>query len=84
MVTGSVQLNHPNDNVENVNFGLEYWWREIFALRGGFASARTEEDFSAGFGLRVPLMGMGVGVDYSFSNFGRLGYVNRFALNILF
>jgi len=84
MISGSVQLNHPNDNVENVNFGLEYWWREIFALRGGFASARTEEDFSTGFGLRVPLKGIDVGVDYSFSNFGRLGYVNRFALNIQF
>jgi hypothetical protein len=84
MISGSVQLNHPNDNVENVNVGLEYWWQEIFALRGGFASARTEEDFSAGFGLRVPIKGMGIGVDYSFSNFGRLGYVNRFALNILF
>jgi Type IX secretion system protein PorV len=83
-VSGSVQLNHPNDNVENVNFGLEYWWREIFALRGGYVSARTEEDFSTGFGLRVPLKGIGIGVDYSFSNFGRLGYVNRFALNILF
>jgi len=84
MITGSFQLNHPNDNVENVNFGLEYWWRELFALRGGFASARTEEDFSTGFGLRVPLKAIDVGVDYSFSNFGRLGYVNRFALNIQF
>ena len=84
MISGSVQLNHPNDNVENVNFGLEYWWQEIFALRGGYVSARTEEDFSAGFGLRVPMKGVGIGVDYSFSNFGRLGYVNRFALNIVF
>lgn len=84
MVSGSVQLNHPNDNVENVNFGLEYWWREIFALRGGYISARPEENFSTGFGLRVPLKGMAVGIDYSFSNFGRLGYVNRFALNIEF
>ncbi|NOQ97841.1 MAG: PorV/PorQ family protein [Calditrichae bacterium] len=84
MISGSVQLNHPNDNVENVNFGLEYWWRKTFALRAGFATARTEENFSTGFGLLIPLKGIGVGVDYSFSNFGRLGYVNRFALNIQF
>ena len=84
MVTGSIQLNHPNDNVENIDIGLEYWWREIFALRGGFASARPEEDFSTGFGLRIPVKGIGIGVDYSFTNFGRLGYVNRFALKIQF
>jgi hypothetical protein len=83
-LSGSVQLNHPNDNIENINLGLEYWWREMFALRTGYATARTEENFSAGFGVRVPVKGMGVNVDYAFSNFGRLGYVNRFALNLQF
>lgn len=84
LLSGSIQLNHPNDNVENVNIGLEYWWQDLFALRGGFTSARLEEDFSAGFGLNVPVSALDIGVDYAFSNFGRLGYVNRFALSIRF
>ena len=84
MLTGSIQLNHPNDNVENINFGLEYWWRKLFALRGGFISSRTDQNFSTGFGLLVPLKEINIGVDYSFTNFGRLGYVNRFALNFRF
>ncbi len=84
MLSGSIQLNHPNDNVENFNIGMEYWWRDIFALRGGLATARAEEDFSAGFGVRLPVSKMNVGVDYAFTNFGRLGYVNRFSFNIMF
>jgi hypothetical protein len=83
-LTGSLQLNHPNDNVENINIGMEYWWQDLFALRGGLATARAEEDFSAGFGIRLPVSKFRVGVDYAFTNFGRLGYVNRFDLNILF
>ena len=34
-VTTSVQLNHPNDNAENVRIGVEYAWQNTFFLRGG-------------------------------------------------
>jgi long-subunit fatty acid transport protein len=83
-VTNSVQLNHPNDNRENINLGLEYWWNDLFALRGGYVTARTEEDFSVGFGIHAPITMADFRLDYAFSNFGRLGNVNRFSLQLLF
>ncbi len=83
-LTASIQLNHPNDNSENLNLGVEYWWKQLFALRGGYITGRIEEDFSLGFGVRLPMKLADLGMDYSFTNFGRLGYLNRFALQLEF
>ncbi len=83
-LTTSVQLNHPNDNEENVNFGVEYMWRSIIALRAGYKTARIEEDFSLGAGLYLPISNTDLRFDYAYTNFGRLGYVNRFSMQFLF
>jgi len=83
-LTSSIQLNHPNDNEENINIGLEYMWRNLLALRAGYKSARVEEDFSLGLGVKVATSLSDIRVDYAFSNFGRLGYVNRFSLHFEF
>lgn len=83
-VTTSIQLNHPNDNKENINVGVEYWFRDLLALRAGYKSARLEEDVSAGFGIHLPLSMADFRMDYAYSNFGRLGYVNRFSLQLQF
>lgn len=83
-VTNSVQLNHPNDNKENINLGIEYWWKNLFALRGGYVTARTEESFSVGFGVHAPITMADFRLDYAYSNFGRLGNVNRFSLQLQF
>jgi len=83
-VTTSIQLNHPNDNAENLNFGAEYAWRNIFLLRAGYKTAQVEEDISAGFGIYWPLNFIDFKLDYSYSNFGRLGYVNRFTIHMEF
>ena len=83
-VTTSVQLNHPNDNAENINLGAEYWWNGIIALRAGYKTAQAEESYSAGFGLHFPISMADFKLDYAFTNFGRLGNVNRFALQLQF
>lgn len=83
-LTNSLQLNHPNDNSENINLGLEYVWHDIFALRGGYVTGRVEENFSAGFGLQFPTSLTDFRLDYAYSNFGRLGSVNRFSIHLLF
>ena len=84
VLTTSLQLNHPNDNTENINLGLEYWWHSTIALRAGYKTARTEEDYSLGAGLYVPTGFSDFRVDYAFTNFGRLGYVNRFSVQFQF
>lgn len=83
-LTGSVQLNHPNDNAENINFGMEYWWNGTLALRGGYKTAQAEESFSAGLGLHFPINMADFRLDYAYTNFGRLGNVNRFSVQLLF
>ena len=83
-VTTTVQLNHPNDNAENLNFGGEYWWQQRVALRAGYKTGQAEESYSLGFGVRFPISLADFALDYAFSDFGRLGYVNRFAIQLQF
>jgi len=83
-VTTSIQLNHPNDNKENINFGAEYWWKKRIALRAGYKTARVEEDFSLGLGLNLPISFADFQLDYAYTNFGRLGNVNRFSIHLQF
>ena len=84
LLTSSVQLNHPNDNKENLNFGLEYGWRNKLFLRVGYKTAQVEENLSFGFGVHQQLAGYLFKLDYAYTNFGRLGYVNRFTAKIEF
>jgi len=83
-LTWSVQLNHPNDNIENINLGVEYWWRRLIAIRGGYITGRVERDISVGLGINIPAAGGNLHLDYSFSNFGRLGYINQFTVHLVF
>ncbi len=79
-ITMSVQLNHPNDNSENVSTGFEYSWRNILQLRGGYKFNVEEQNYSFGAGVRMPLKIADVNVNYAFSNFTRLGSAHRFSI----
>jgi len=79
-ITTSIQLNHPNDNSENVSFGAEYAWRNIFYLRGGYKLNVNEQSFTAGAGVQIPLGIAFVTFDYAFANFTRLGSSHRLSL----
>ncbi len=83
-VSASLQLNHPNDNKENISLGLEYTLFNQFALRGGFRTGSTEENFSAGLGFFLPTAITDLKMDYALTDFGRLGFVNRFAVQFMF
>jgi long-subunit fatty acid transport protein len=79
-VTTSIQLNHPNDNSENVSTGVEYSWRNIFYLRGGFKFNVDEQNYTFGIGINVPVEIARLNLDYSYSNFVRLGNAQRFSI----
>ena len=93
-LTASLQLNHPNDNSEHFRIGLEYSWQNMFFLRGGVkrtigqrllsTDATSEEDFSLGAGVTVPVQISKVSADYAFVNFNRLGSVHRISLAFTF
>ncbi len=79
-ITTSIQLNHPNDNSENVSTGFEYSWKNIVFLRGGYKFNVDEQNYSFGFGVNIPIRIAYCTVDYSYSNFTRLGNAQRFSI----
>ncbi|MBK7258571.1 MAG: PorV/PorQ family protein [Ignavibacteriae bacterium] len=89
-VTTSVQLNHPNDNAENVRVGVEYAWQNTFFLRGGLkrtigqkllaADETSEESFMLGAGFRVATDVSTISADYAYAHFNLLGAVHRFSV----
>jgi hypothetical protein len=89
-LTTTIQLNHPNDNAENVRVGIEYAWSNTFFLRAGLkstigqpllsADATSDEGMAAGAGLRAAVGSMSVSVDYAYTDFQRLGSVHRISL----
>jgi len=81
-ITTSIQLNHPNDNSENISLGAEYSYAKIIALRGGYKINADEQSFTAGAGVNLPLGIGNVSVDYAFAKFSRLGSTHRFSIII--
>jgi len=83
-ITTSIQLNHLNDNAENFNLGVEYWWHSIVALRGGYRANVDEESFTFGAGLALPLNLVDLNMDISYTDFGRLGNASRLSASLKF
>jgi len=87
----SVQASHPNDNLEKYSGGLEYWLNDMFALRMGKKfnyDYYEKDDFGGGItfgaGLKAPLMGVLLTVDYAYQDLGYLDTANRFSLGVKF
>jgi hypothetical protein len=69
----SVEMNHPNDNRERLNFGGEYGFKNTLFLRGGGKLGYDEESFALGFGLKLNVIGNYImKFDYAYSYWGRL------------
>jgi len=79
-VTTSIQLNHPNDNSENVSLGAEYSWNRMLFLRGGYKINVEEQNYSFGAGINVPISIAQFTFDYAFANFEQLGSAHRFSI----
>jgi len=79
-VTTSIQLNHPNDNSENVSLGVEYSWNRMLFLRGGYKINVEEQNYSFGAGVNVPISMAEFTFDYAFANFEQLGSAHRFSI----
>jgi len=75
-LTVALDLAHPSDINEQINFGLEYGYNDLFYLRGGYV-LNSDRDYasalgnltglSAGVGLKTkPSQTLSIGLDYSF------------------
>lgn len=78
-VTTILEAIHPNDGDEKLNSGIEFSWKNIFSIRGGYKFFYDEETYSFGIGINgEPLVP--VSFDFSISNYGRLGNILRLTL----
>ena len=90
-VTTSVDALHPNDNSESANFGLEYAFKDLVFLRGGYrqAFAQLSDDggWTLGGGLRYELGGGPIiNFDYVYQRYqaGRLDAPQMFTFGVAF
>jgi len=83
----AVEAINPSDNSPAINLGAEWFYREVFALRAGYAGLfQTDSDFGLTFGAGVVWDGLGndFRVDYSWADHLRLGGVQRVTLGFAF
>jgi len=92
--TAALDITHPSDINETVNFGLEYGLANVFFLRGGYilnADNSYQEEIgwltglSAGLGARAkPASGLSLGLDYTFRYLKYLRPTHRLQLTVGF
>ncbi len=87
-LTTAVDAVHPNDNTEYLNLGLEYSFKEIFFLRGGYKSLFEkggEQRYTFGVGIKYSIArGVAFAVDYAYLDFGRLKNVQYLTIAVKF
>jgi hypothetical protein len=88
-LTVAIDALHPSDNYESINLGAEYSFFKTLALRGGYRAlglADSEGGLSFGAGFKGDLFGGGIvaGLDYAYSDYGRLKSSNVISLAIIF
>ena len=80
-----LEVGHPNDNLEKFNGGLEYWYRDLLALRIGAQEGYDTGNLGFGAGIKLPFYNKTkLRVDYGYHDFGTLTEVHRFTLNLSF
>lgn len=84
-ITLAIDLVHPTDNTERMNFGLEYGLFDWIFMRGGYRLNSDLGNWSFGAGLKKLDRFLKGSVDYSYTDFGDImGAVNRFSVSFTF
>jgi len=71
----------PNDNDTYIGIGSEYWFKQLIALRLGYAGSNDE---GQGLRLGVGLKLRGILFDYAYGNFGDFGATHRIGVSLRF
>lgn len=80
-VTLIAEALHPSDSDEKVNTGIEVAWNEMIIFRGGYKFFYDEETVSFGIGID-PKLQIPMSLDFSYSDYGRLGNLLRFSMQL--
>jgi hypothetical protein len=82
--TLAAEVAHPSDNKERYNFGGEYWFQDMLAIRAGWKLNMDEGGFTAGAGIKLPISSFHASFDYAYNNLGLLEGVHRGSFSIAF
>ncbi|MBU1701622.1 MAG: PorV/PorQ family protein [Candidatus Eisenbacteria bacterium] len=84
-VLSSAEFNHPPDNNERANWGMELGYKDFFYFRGGYNFKYDAEGLALGIGVKIPTSLNSEGaVDYAFVDQGDLGGVHRISIDFRF
>ena len=88
-LTYGIDAIHPNDNSEYINFGMEINYSDKLFFRGGIPSLFKEDrieglSFGVGLNYLINRMSTLLSIDYSLSDLGPLGEVQRLNLSFSF
>jgi len=84
----ALDVNHPSNATESINFGAEYGFGNMFYVRGGYENTLERDRINGmtfGGGVNLYKRGsMGIRIDYAWSDWGILENSQRFSLGLLF
>ncbi len=80
----NLEGSHPSDNLEKYHAGLEYLYKDRFALRIGKKFEYDTGGFTAGGGIKFELGSHILKVDYAYHDFGFLENSHRFSVGFNF
>lgn len=84
-LTMAAEMKHPNNAQQQGSLGMEYGWHERFFLRSGYKFQYDEQGLTLGGGIMTPIFGdTEMGIDYAWSDFGRLSSAHRFSVTMGF
>ncbi|MBN2226393.1 MAG: PorV/PorQ family protein [candidate division Zixibacteria bacterium] len=85
LVIFAAEGQHPADNLEKYNLGLEYRYLDRFSLRIGERMNYDIDGFTAGGGIRLPINDeVDLTVDYAYQDYKFLNEVHRFSFSLAF
>ncbi|MCH9823509.1 MAG: hypothetical protein K0U33_09225 [Bacteroidetes bacterium] len=80
-----VQLNHPNDNSENIRIGGEYSYKELLYGRLGIILGRKNQRIpTLGLGMKVIVKNHPVNFNYAFLPTSFMGLQHSLGINFRF
>ena len=81
----AAEIIHPNDNREFYSLGAEYWFMEMFAVRGGYSlNQDAGSGIMAGAGFKLGVGDLGLMLDYAFADMGILDFAHRVSVGFSF
>ncbi|MBC8366162.1 PorV/PorQ family protein [bacterium] len=82
---GSIEFQHPADNKERANIGVEYSFNRFFFLRGGYNAGYDANKLAGGFGVEVNTSeNSRMFVDYAYEDLSELGAAHRFSVSFTY